>query len=195
MAASTLPRRFFDYLLIDECGQTTEPDILIAIAAAPNAQIVLAGDPAQLGPVVKSPYGLHFGLNLSFLDRLMKLPVYGRDKTGNFAQFYVSKLKINYRSRPELLTLTSRLFYEGELETGVSPTKFDPMRFSKILPNEKIPIWFKKIENGKEERITGTFSWYNSVELIQVLSTVRELISLGVDTSEIGQGRIYKSIK
>lgn len=61
LAANSIPRRRFDFLLIDEAGQSTEPDILIPIASAPGAQIILAGDPKQLGPVVKSPYGLHFG--------------------------------------------------------------------------------------------------------------------------------------
>jgi len=61
LAANSIPRRRFDFLFIDEAGQSTEPDILIPMAAAANAQIVLAGDPQQLGPVVKSPYGLHFG--------------------------------------------------------------------------------------------------------------------------------------
>ena len=76
LAASTLPPRHFDYCFIDEAGQATEPDILIPISRCVNLdrltpQIVLAGDPKQLGPVVKSPYSRYFGLGVSFLDRLM----------------------------------------------------------------------------------------------------------------------------
>jgi len=42
-------------------------------------QIVLAGDPKQLGPMLKSSYAIHFGLNVSLLERLMSLPPYLRD--------------------------------------------------------------------------------------------------------------------
>ena len=49
-----------------------------------------------------------------------------------------------------------------DLYSGVPESKFNVARFSSILPNPKVPIVFKNIENGKEERIVGSFSWYNS---------------------------------
>ena len=42
LASNSIPRRKFDFLLIDEAGQATEPDILIPMKQAPGAQIVLA---------------------------------------------------------------------------------------------------------------------------------------------------------
>lgn len=53
----------FSYIIIDEASQATEPEILIPLAITNKnseddgvrfqAQIVIAGDPHQLGPVVR----------------------------------------------------------------------------------------------------------------------------------------------
>lgn len=43
-------------------------------------QIVLAGDPMQLGPVIKSRLAMAYGLNVSMLERLMSRSVYLRDE-------------------------------------------------------------------------------------------------------------------
>lgn len=44
------------------------------------SQIILAGDPMQLGPVIKSRLALAYGLNVSMLERLMSRPAYLRDE-------------------------------------------------------------------------------------------------------------------
>ena len=36
-----------------------------------HGQLILAGDPKQLGPVLRSPIALKFGLQTSLLERLM----------------------------------------------------------------------------------------------------------------------------
>lgn len=57
-------------MFIDESGHATETETLIAIAGLltceENAgtvlgQIVLAGDPQQLGPIIHSTYAKHYG--------------------------------------------------------------------------------------------------------------------------------------
>lgn len=61
----------FGYVFIDESGHSTESETLIAIAGILsnsntigqiNGQIVLAGDPKQLGPIVHSPLARNYGL-------------------------------------------------------------------------------------------------------------------------------------
>lgn len=43
---------------------------------------MLAGDPCQLGPVVKSKLAAAFGLGVSLLERLMSNPLYSRQNWG-----------------------------------------------------------------------------------------------------------------
>lgn len=43
---------------------------------------MLAGDPCQLGPVVKSKLAAAFGLGVSLLERLMANPLYSRHDWG-----------------------------------------------------------------------------------------------------------------
>lgn len=57
----------FDYIFIDEAGQATQPESLIPIGLTSgedlghvgrfHAQIVLSGDPQQLGPVIMTKIG------------------------------------------------------------------------------------------------------------------------------------------
>ena len=47
---------------------------------------MLAGDPMQLGPVLRSQSALKYGLGCSLLERLMKLSIYQRDEQ-KFADF------------------------------------------------------------------------------------------------------------
>ena len=42
------------------------------IMGSSGGQVVLAGDPKQLGPVLRSPISIEFGLGLSLLERLME---------------------------------------------------------------------------------------------------------------------------
>lgn len=118
------PRGHFSHVLIDEAGQATEPEIMIPLnfIHSDYGQIVLAGDPLQLGPVVQSGIAKNFGLNESFLSGLLRHFPYQRDPNG-FETYYdprlVTKLVLNYRSLPEILELSSSLFYDSELKAQV----------------------------------------------------------------------------
>jgi len=55
-------KNHFSYIIIDEASQATEPEMLIPLAITNKtenegigfqAQIVIAGDPYQLGPVIR----------------------------------------------------------------------------------------------------------------------------------------------
>nr|XP_039247590.1 LOW QUALITY PROTEIN: helicase MOV-10-like [Styela clava] len=73
IASAKFPKEHFDRVFIDEAGQAMEPETMIAVAGvlSENGKMVLAGDPKQLGPVIRSSIAKSYGLQISFLERLM----------------------------------------------------------------------------------------------------------------------------
>jgi len=65
----------FSHILIDEAGQAMLPEVLIPLCHLNNnneqASVVLAGDPKQLGPVVRSKQAAAQGLGKSLLELLI----------------------------------------------------------------------------------------------------------------------------
>jgi hypothetical protein len=66
-----IPAGHFSHLFIDESGHAVEPEALIPIAGLFTTekekyklfgQLVLAGDPKQLGPLLRSPVAIKLGL-------------------------------------------------------------------------------------------------------------------------------------
>ena len=70
LVSANFPSEHFTHIFIDEAGQATEPETLIALAGIfesdivveNGGQVVLAGDPEQLGPVLRSPIAKENGL-------------------------------------------------------------------------------------------------------------------------------------
>jgi len=119
------PRGHFSHILVDEAGQATEPEIMIPLnfIHSDHGQVILAGDPMQLGPVVQSKLAMYFGFGESFLSRLLHQFPYQRDPEGfetGYDPRLVTKLVMNYRSLPEILHLPNSLFYESELQSQAS---------------------------------------------------------------------------
>ena len=71
-------RGHFSHIIIDEGGQCMEPEAMIPIKTMADkwTNIVLAGDNKQLGPSIRSHVASAFGLNKSYLARLMAREVY-----------------------------------------------------------------------------------------------------------------------
>jgi superfamily I DNA and/or RNA helicase len=173
-------RGHFDLILIDEAGQALEPEVMAPIAAllGPDGQLVLAGDPKQLGPVVHHVHAREFGLGSSYLDRLMELPLYSRQSpSGQYDANVLTKLTINYRSHPTLLEVPNALFYDGELTVGHRPadcTANSCLEWE-LLPTKGVPLIFHGV-NGKDMREANSPSWFNPDEASVVLTYVKELL-------------------
>ena len=112
-------------MFVDEAGQATEPEAIIPLAniLRSSGQFVMAGDPKQLGPVLRSPIALKYGLQISLLERLMNnAEVYKRNpETKKYPSKSITKLLDNYRSHVKLLNLPSDLFYDNELIPKADP--------------------------------------------------------------------------
>ncbi|XP_058147121.2 RNA helicase Mov10l1-like [Dasypus novemcinctus] len=165
----------FTHVFVDEAGQAREPECLIPLGyiSDTNGQIVLAGDPMQLGPVVKSKLAKAYGLNVSLLERLMSRPAYQRDEkafgdSGAYNPLLVTKLVKNYRSHSTLLALPSKLFYNKELEVCADPKIVNSLLGWEKLPKKGFPLIFHGVRSS-EMREGKSTSWFNPAEAVQVM--------------------------
>ncbi|KAK2465578.1 hypothetical protein APHAL10511_002470 [Amanita phalloides] len=174
-ASVGLPRGHFTHIFIDEAGQATESETLTPIKtiADNETNIVLAGDPKQLGPVIHSPIAQELGLQKSYLERLMEREAYD---IANHSGVTVMKLLNNYRSHPAILKFPNDQFYNGELRAKASTTKTNRYLGCSILPRSTFPIIFHAIF-GKDEREASSPSYFNVDEVTQVKQYVRNLRS------------------
>ena len=118
------------HIFVDEAGQASEGEVLVVWpilaneTCSGNGQLILAGDPHQLGPVVITEGAKYLGHGKSMMQRLMEFPLYGRKASdGNFDEKFVIQLVKNYRSLPLLLTVPDNLFYGKTLEAKFEPSK------------------------------------------------------------------------
>ena len=185
----------FTHVFIDEAGHLTEPEVLIpsCLLHSSTGQIVLAGDPQQLGPTIISSMANMYGLGQSMLERLANRPLYLRDEIkygehGGYDPRVLTKLVRNYRSHEDILSIPSKLFYESELIACAGDNiknRFCGDTLGTLLPNKDHPIIFHGVhgESCKEE---GSSSWHNPQEVWQVVTYVKRLEEMRVLPEEIG---------
>ncbi len=97
----------FDYLFIDEAGQVSLADAIVASRIAKN--VVLLGDPMQLPHVSKGSHPI--GTSLSVLDHL-------RGDTPTVREDYGLFLECSYRMQPRICAFISEAIYEGRLHSA-----------------------------------------------------------------------------
>ncbi|KAH6909394.1 RNA helicase [Coprinopsis sp. MPI-PUGE-AT-0042] len=169
-----MTRGHFSHIFIDEAGQATEPEAIISIntMADPSTNIVLSGDPKQLGPIIRSPISSTLGLATSYLERLMESDIYEVSS----ASATVVKLIKNYRSHPAILKFPNEQFYAGDLEAWASAATINAFLNSPLLPkNPKFPVVFHAVA-GKDDREASSPSFFNVDEVLQVKSYVQTLM-------------------
>ncbi|XP_029175331.1 probable RNA helicase armi [Nylanderia fulva] len=193
------PRGHFSHILVDEAGQATEPEIMIPLnfIHSENGQVILAGDPMQLGPVVQSNLATEFGLDESFLSRLLQQFPYQKDPE-RFKKFHydprlVTKLVMNYRSLPEILNLTNSLFYDSQLQPQISSENSKEAKLLEMLrmelpdrPDSSPPAVVFHGVDGRNLRDTASPSWYNLEEATQVYVYLLKLYKYGLEPDDIG---------
>ena len=144
----------FEFVVIDEATQATEPVSLIPIVHK-CCQLTLIGDPQQLAPIVPEA-GKSFeegGLKITLFHRFQKL----------LPSFF---LDLQYRMHPILAEFPSTNFYCGNLKSGVSPSE-------RALPNElerilNHPLIFVDT-SANDQRIGKSFKNHKEIEAIKSL--------------------------
>ncbi|PNJ46307.1 MOV10 isoform 10 [Pongo abelii] len=194
LVSAQFPIDHFTHIFIDEAGHCMEPESLVAIAGLmevketgdPGGQLVLAGDPRQLGPVLRSPLTQKHGLGYSLLERLLTYnSLYKKGPDGYDPQF-ITKLLRNYRSHPTILDIPNQLYYEGELQACADVV--DRERFCRWagLPRQGFPIIFHGVM-GKDEREGNSPSFFNPEEAATVTSYLKLLLA---PSSKKGKARL-----
>ncbi|XP_066155277.1 probable RNA helicase armi [Euwallacea fornicatus] len=194
------PRGHFSHIFVDEAGQASEPEVMIPVSFLDkySGQIILAGDPMQLGPVILCCIAKQCGLDESYLERLTNRFPYVRDlqgfaESGGYDPRFITRLLYNYRSLETILNLFSSLFYHGDLIPTISSTESKQAHLlnslKPILPktvNGEVPaIVFHGVE-GENYQTADSPSWYNPHEAAQVFYYMNEFLRLGVQASAIG---------
>lgn len=133
--ATTLADARFDVVILDEATQLTESTALLAIARYGSSRIVLAGDPAQLPPVVfTTPAGVRGGGEAG-ANTLETSTLFARlNRVGGGLNL---PLLTQYRLHPHISRLVSGLFYGGQIRDGVHAGHCPP-RF-RLCPRV---LWF-----------------------------------------------------
>jgi ATP-dependent RNA/DNA helicase IGHMBP2 len=134
-ANSVLDGRKFRTVVIDEAAQALEPAAWIPILKA--SRVILAGDPFQLPPTVKSQEAKKGGFDKTLLEKcLPRLPS-------------VNFLDVQYRMNAAIMGFSNRWFYDGLLRAH--PSVVD--RQTPILHEEKAVVFIDTAGCGFDEQI------------------------------------------
>jgi len=141
--------------------------IPISFFANENTNVILAGDPNQLGPVIKSGPASDAGLGKSFLQRLMFIRnIYG---LATHAGKTIVDLQRNRRSHGAIIAWPNRYLYEDIMLAHAIPVVARLFLQSEVLVKKGFPIVFHGIK-GKELRGRHSPSYLN----IHEASVVRD---------------------
>ena len=154
-----LARFHFDVTVIDEAGQALEPATWIPMQRADR--FVLAGDPRQLPPVVKSSEARARGLEVSLLEKLL-------DRHSGSPISHL--LETQYRMNEAIQAHSNAWFYEEKLKAHESVANIH-------LPD--LPPWTYIDTAGKgfeEEQEAGTESTCNRDEAAFVVARLKEIV-------------------
>ncbi|XP_065080261.1 putative helicase mov-10-B.1 [Ochlerotatus camptorhynchus] len=188
-AQARISPTFFDYIFIDECGSAKEVSALVPIAgvgtegAQIHASVIMAGDPKQLGPVVRTEYLKQTVHNTSMLERLMSQGIYKRNR-GHYNPYVITKLLDNYRSHASLIHYSNQWFYDGELRARASHVLTDWAIGWDYLPNPAFPIIMHSVV-GVTQTNRQSCSSYNKQESRRVLQYIQKILTDGINERSI----------
>jgi predicted DNA helicase len=101
-----LSGREFETVFIDEAGQAIEPAVWVPVQKA--QRVIMAGDPMQLPPTVKSQEAARKGLSKTLIEKIIE------------RQTHAVLLRTQYRMHEEIMAFSNQSFYHGQLEAHPS---------------------------------------------------------------------------
>ncbi|KAM3872362.1 putative helicase mov-10-B.1 [Diretmus argenteus] len=178
-----IPTGFYTHIFVDEAGCAPETTCIIPLSGLLNpetGQVVLAGDPKQLGPIIHSCLADKYGMGVSLLERLMSdVPLYKKkmkkDKGERFNKRFITKLLKKYRSHPDILKIPNDLFYEGELQFCADEKMRNSYCGWKYLPMKDFPVIFHRVV-GTNEQEADSPSLFNIAEVEVLMDYLKILV-------------------
>uniref|UniRef100_A0A667YRE2 RNA helicase n=1 Tax=Myripristis murdjan TaxID=586833 RepID=A0A667YRE2_9TELE len=182
LVTGNIPAGHFTHIFVDEAGHAIETECLVPLAGTENnstvfssGQVVLAGDPKQLGPILRSPFALQYGMGVSMLERLMSnFSLYQKEEEV-FDNRFVTKLLQNYRSHPAILKIPNELFYDGELQVCADEIIRNSYCRWEYLPKRDFPVIFHGV-TGLDEREKTSPSFFNVAEVEVLMDYLKKLL-------------------
>lgn len=154
-----LAQRTFRTVVIDEAAQALEPATWIPILKA--TRVVLAGDPFQLPPTVKSKEAAKNGLSVTMIEKCIHL----------FQN--INLLNVQYRSNNTIMNFSNHYFYNNQLSAH-------PSVAARLLPfseTEKSVTFIDTVGCGFDEQVNPeTFSKLNPEEFYILREHLYQLI-------------------
>ena len=129
----------FQTVVIDEAGQALEPACWIPMLKA--QKVVLAGDPFQLSPTIKSMEAARQGLSVTLLEKCITLHPEA-----------VNLLDEQYRMHAQIMGYSSRVFYGNLLRAHASVASHA------LFPGDSALLFIDTAGCGFEEKLEGTSS-------------------------------------
>ncbi len=158
----------FDYVVIDEAAQMTEPESLKALVHADKA--IFVGDHKQLQPIVISSDAYEQNLHISLFERLVH----------SFKNRHIL-LTHQYRMNDEILDFPNNMFYEGKLKSA-----------NKVVAEQKLPYFEGELIDNTPYEVFNidnpkfdTRAQVNQVEARLTVGIVYDLINNGINRNDI----------
>ena len=185
----------FEWVIVDEAGRATVPEVLIPLGMAQRA--ILVGDERQLPPMVDESFGRaqpderSAALETSLFQDLLEQDIEEPE--------YAARLVTQYRMHPAIGNLISEVFYNGILVNGEPERR---RRFAESFPAVVTWMSTSRLRDRGESRSGDSYE--NPAEagvVAAVLERIREdgswrgTLKVGVITGYSGQvGRLRGAI-
>jgi ATP-dependent RNA/DNA helicase IGHMBP2 len=149
----------FKTVIIDEAAQALEPASWIPICR--GEKIIMAGDPFQLPPTIKSQEAIKLGLGKTLMERCMET----QPKTAHL-------LNVQYRMNADIMEFSNRKFYAEKLSAHPSVANrrlvFEGINNDPIEFIDTAGCGFEEIQDSE------SLSLYNEGEIKVLLSHLEE---------------------
>ena len=185
----------FEWVIVDEAGRATVPEVLIPIGMA--QKVILVGDERQLPPMVDERFGrVQANERLVALETSLFKDLLEREEEHSA---FAAKLVTQYRMHPAIGNLISEVFYDGTLVNGEPERR---RKFADSFPAVVTWISTSRLRDKGESRSGDSYENPAEARVVAaVLDRIRKdggwqgTLRVGVITGYSGQvGRLRGAI-